>query len=50
MKDVSPIGRATDYTYDGLECLFEYDIKNGLMQSDSWKRCKCAACAEIRRG
>ena len=50
MKDVSPIGRPTDYTYDALECLLVFDVKNGFMDSDSWKRCKCVACAEIRRG
>ena len=50
MKDVSPIGRPTDYKYEGIECLLVFDVKAGFIDSDSWKRCKCAACAEIRRG
>ena len=50
MKNVSPIGRPTDYKYEGKECLLVFDVKNGFMESDSWKRCGCAACAEIRRG
>ena len=50
MKDVSPIGRPTDYKYERKECLLEYDVKNGFIETDSWKRCKCLGCAEIRRG
>lgn len=50
MKDVSPIGRPTDYTYEPHECLLVFDVRAGFMDSDSWKRCKCVACAEIRRG
>lgn len=50
MKDVSPIDRPIDYKYEPIECLLVFDVKAGFMESDSWKRCKCAACAEIRRG
>jgi hypothetical protein len=50
MKDVSPFDRPNDYKYEGVECLLVFDVKAGFMESDSWKRCKCIACAEIRRG
>lgn len=50
MKDVSPFDRPTDYKYEPIECLLVFDVKAGFMESDSWKRCKCAACADIRRG
>lgn len=49
-KELSPMDRPNAYEYGGRECLFEYDIRNGNMDSDSWKRCKCAGCAEIRKG
>lgn len=49
-KHVNPMDRPEAPEYVGLECLFEFDIKNGLIYSDSWQRCKCAGCAEIRRG
>lgn len=49
MKNVSPFGRPTDYEYEPVECLLVFDVKAGFMDSDSWKRCKCVACAELRR-
>ena len=50
-KELNPMERPNDYKYAGRECLFEHDVvENGNMDSDSWKRCKCAGCAEIRRG
>lgn len=49
-KELNPMDRPNAYEYVGRECLFVYDIKNGNRDSDSWKRCKCAGCAEIRRG
>jgi len=50
-KELNPMERPNDYGYTGRECLFEHDVvENGNMDSDSWKRCKCAGCAEIRRG
>jgi len=49
-KELNPMERPDDHTYAGRECLFVYDIKQGNKDSDSWKRCKCAGCAEIRRG
>jgi hypothetical protein len=49
-KELDPMDRPNAYEYAGRECLFVYDIKNGNRDSDSWKRCKCAGCAEIRRG
>jgi hypothetical protein len=50
-KELNPMERPNDYKYAGRECLFKYDvIENGNKDSDSWKRCKCAGCAEIRRG
>ena len=50
MKDVSPFNRPVDADYEPIECLLVHDVKAGFMESDSWKRCKCVACAEIRRG
>jgi hypothetical protein len=49
-KELNPMDRPNAYEYVGHECLFEHDIRNGNRDSDSWKRCKCAGCAEIRRG
>lgn len=49
-KEINPMNRPNDPGYTPRECLFIFDIKNGLSDSDSWRRCKCAACAEIRKG
>ncbi len=50
MKEIDAIDRPTRVGYEPLECLLVFDVKAGFMDSDSWKRCKCVACAEIRRG
>lgn len=49
-KEYDPMSRPVDNSYVGHECLLVFDVRNGFMESDSWKRCKCAACTEIRRG
>lgn len=49
-KDADPKYRPNLPAYVPRECLLEYDVKNGNTESDSWRRCKCAACAEIRKG
>lgn len=49
-KEIDPMDRPNDPGYVAKECLLIFDVKAGFMDSDSWKRCKCAACAEIRRG
>lgn len=50
MKEIDAIDRPTRVGYEPIECLLVFDVRNGFMESDSWKRCGCAACAEIRRG
>jgi hypothetical protein len=47
-KHFDPRERPGDYTYEGRECLYAFDIKNGMPDSDSWKRCKCVACGEYK--
>ena len=49
-KELDPMSRPFDDKYAPIECLLVFDVKAGFMESDSWKRCKCAACAELRRG
>jgi hypothetical protein len=48
-KDADPMSRPNEYKYAGIECLLVFDVKQGFKDSDSWKRCKCLGCAEIRR-
>ncbi len=48
-KDRDPMTRPNDYEYAGIECLLVFDVKNGFKESDSWKRCKCLGCVEIRK-
>jgi hypothetical protein len=48
-KDADPMARPNEYKYAGVECLLVFDVKQGFKDSDSWKRCKCLGCAEIRR-
>jgi hypothetical protein len=48
-KQYDPMARPNDYKHEGVECLLVFDVKQGFMDSDSWKRCKCLDCAEIRR-
>ena len=48
-KELDPMSRPFDDKYAPIECLLVFDVKAGFMESDSWKRCKCAACAELRR-
>ena len=50
MKDVSPFDRPVESKYEPVECLLVFDVKAGFMETDSWKRCECVDCAEIRRG
>jgi len=49
-KELNPTARPNEYKYEGVECLLVFDITNGFMPSDSWKRCKCLSCVEFRRG
>lgn len=48
-KQYDPMDRPNEYKHEGVECLLVFDVKQGFMDSDSWKRCKCLDCAEIRR-
>jgi hypothetical protein len=48
-KQYDPMTRPNEYKYAGVECLLVFDVKQGFMDSDSWKRCKCLDCAELRR-
>jgi hypothetical protein len=49
-KERDPMARPNEYKREGIECLLVFDVKQGFMDSDSWKRCKCLGCVEIRRG
>jgi len=49
-KQYDPMDRPNEYKHEGVECLLVFDVKQGFMDSDSWKRCKCLGCVEIRRG
>jgi hypothetical protein len=48
-KQWDPMARPNDYEYEARECLLVHDIMNGITDSDSWKRCKCLHCVEIRK-
>jgi hypothetical protein len=48
-KFADPMTRPNDYKYAGVECLLVFDVKQGLMDSDSWKRCKCLDCVKLRK-
>lgn len=48
-KEIDPTDRPTDAKYAGRECLMVHDVLEGNIQSDSWKRCNCADCVNIRR-
>jgi hypothetical protein len=48
-KDADPMTRPNDYKYAGVECLLVFDVKQGFKDSDSWKRCKCLDCVELRK-
>ena len=49
-KEIDAMDRQNDPGYAPIECLLIFDVRNGFMDSDSWQRCKCAGCADIRRG
>lgn len=49
-KELDPTDRPNDYAYAGRECLLVHDVLAGINSSDSWQRCKCASCVEIRKG
>ena len=46
-RHVDPTDRPVDNNYEGIECLYVVDYEAGRVDSDSWKRCKCAECGEI---
>lgn len=48
-KELNPMSRPNEYEYEARECLLVHDIMNGITDSDSWKRCKCLHCVEIRK-
>jgi len=48
-KELDARTRPNEYGRKNIECLLVFDVKQGFMDSDSWKRCKCIACTEIRR-
>jgi hypothetical protein len=48
-KEVDARTRPNEYKPKVIECLLVFDVKNGFMESDSWKRCKCLSCVELRR-
>jgi hypothetical protein len=48
-KELDPTDRPNGYAYAGRECLMVHDVLEGNIQSDSWQRCNCVACVEIRR-
>jgi hypothetical protein len=48
-KEVDARTRPNEYERKGIECLLVFDVKQGFMDSDSWKRCKCLDCADLRR-
>jgi hypothetical protein len=48
-KEVDARTRPNEYKREGIECLLVFDVKQGFMDSDSWKRCKCLDCANLRR-
>jgi sRNA-binding protein len=48
-KQYDPMSRPNEYKHEGVECLLVFDIMNGFKDSDSWKRCKCLDCVELRR-
>jgi len=48
-KEVDARTRPNEYKPKVIECLLVFDVKQGFMESDSWKRCKCLDCVELRR-
>jgi hypothetical protein len=48
-KEYDPTDRPNVYKYEERECLLVADILLGNTDSDSWKRCKCIHCVEIRK-
>jgi hypothetical protein len=48
-KELNPMERPNEYKYEGIECLLFHDVMEGNTDSDSWKRCKCPGCVEIRK-
>jgi hypothetical protein len=48
-KELDAMARPNEYKPKTIECLLVFDVQNGFMDSDSWKRCKCLACVELRR-
>src|ERR1700746_3990261 len=45
-KDHDPMARPNEYKNAGIECLLVFDVKQGFMDSDSWKRCTCLDCVK----
>jgi hypothetical protein len=48
-KELNAMARPNEYGRKSIECLLVFDVKQGFMDSDSWKRCKCLDCVELRK-
>jgi hypothetical protein len=48
-KFANPMQRPNEYKPNSIECLLVFDVKQGFMDSDSWKRCKCLDCVKLRK-
>jgi hypothetical protein len=48
-KELDAMARPNEYKPKTIECLLVFDVKQGFKDSDSWKRCKCLDCVELRR-
>jgi len=48
-KELDAMDRPNEYKPKVIECLLVFDVKQGFMDSDSWKRCKCLDCVKLKK-